>query len=163
MVLEIAEYIEKEVNKTLDKIYNYRKDDEKLISCQNVLIRDLRREINMWVINIRNNELKLNKIVHKEDNEKKGYYMCNHAIGIVNDKSKLTNDWNNVTCRNCLNKNLTEKIKLNKIVHKEDNEKKGYCYCNIYINNAKGKLNLTNDWNDVTCRNCISKHNKYDG
>jgi hypothetical protein len=43
------------------------------------------------------------QIVHKEDNKKKGYYLCNHAVGKGNP-DKLSQLWENVTCKNCLKK-----------------------------------------------------------
>jgi len=40
-------------------------------------------------------------IIHKEDPNKKGYYLCIHATGKGIEK-KITKDWKKVTCQNCL-------------------------------------------------------------
>jgi len=41
-------------------------------------------------------------IIHKESKIKPKHYSCNYAIGKGNP-DKLTNDWDKVTCKNCLN------------------------------------------------------------
>jgi len=43
-------------------------------------------------------------LIHKEDTKRKGYYLCNHAVGQGNPK-KITKDWGKVTCKNCLKRN----------------------------------------------------------
>ena len=48
MIGEIAKNIVYEVNKTLTKLYNFRKEKEGLISTQNELINDLTEHINKW-------------------------------------------------------------------------------------------------------------------
>lgn len=48
-------------------------------------------------------EVKTMAKVHKEDSKKKGYYLCNHAVG-PGQKEKLSKRWGKVTCQNCLNR-----------------------------------------------------------
>ncbi len=40
-------------------------------------------------------------LIHREDEKRKGFYKCIHAVG-PGVKEKLTTNWNKVTCRNCL-------------------------------------------------------------
>lgn len=54
-------------------------------------------------------ELWYHMSIHKEDTKRKGYYLCNHAFGKGSPK-KITQNWNEVTCRNCLKKNIYYKF-----------------------------------------------------
>lgn len=45
----------------------------------------------------------MKKIIHYEDSEDKGYYFCRNAVG-KNYAEKMTDDWDFVTCKNCLKK-----------------------------------------------------------
>ena len=49
MIYELSKVIVKEVNDKLDSIYNYRKEREGLISLQNTLINELRKEVKRFV------------------------------------------------------------------------------------------------------------------
>ena len=48
MTTEIADYIAEKVEDTLNSIYNYRKDQEGLVSAQNMLITDLKKTVCEW-------------------------------------------------------------------------------------------------------------------
>jgi hypothetical protein len=48
MIEELSEDILKEVNNKLNKIYNYRKDIEGVISSHNLLIQDLQKVLMQW-------------------------------------------------------------------------------------------------------------------
>jgi hypothetical protein len=48
MIRELSKNIVDEVNKTLETIYNHRKEKEGLVSCHNTLINSLKRHIGTW-------------------------------------------------------------------------------------------------------------------
>ena len=41
-------------------------------------------------------------IIHMEDFGKRGYYLCNHAVGDGRPLEKLTRMWSRVNCKLCL-------------------------------------------------------------
>ena len=51
------------------------------------------------------------KIKHFEDPKKKGHYICNNAVGI-RDAHKMSRDWKEITCRNCLKLKPIEKVEI---------------------------------------------------
>ena len=48
IVKRLAENIRAEVFKTLESMYNHRKEREGLVSCQNSLINSLKQDIDKW-------------------------------------------------------------------------------------------------------------------
>jgi len=46
--MKISDNLINEVFNKLDSLYNYKKDEQNLISSQNILIRDLKKHIIKW-------------------------------------------------------------------------------------------------------------------
>jgi len=64
MIEKLSEEIVKEVNKTLDRLYNHRKAKEGLVSCHNSMIDNLKRILDGWHKDNIETEHRIGKLSH---------------------------------------------------------------------------------------------------